>query len=267
MVHLLFFKVTICILIHDRFFDCTEARDVVGFFIINLSIQYITTSWSSLLLLFGLLLLFLSKGSFKFFLFLLEFNKSLSLFLNISWIIPVLLIRWSKWSLTIADFTFLNDCSCSSSVSFFSHQSSFGLLTSNLHCISRWSNSLNWSTGSITSAQLGFNNFVLFFGGEFSTKFCLFDLDSNINSLCVEISVCTIHIFQMIRFNVLGLFFRKMLMTISQRLNNWLSFIIFQNRKQYPFSKISRSYFDTSLQIESIIFSSTYHREHKMCLP
>ena len=88
-------SITIFFLIQVRFFNSVEARVIVNcVVVINVSIKNITTCDSTLFLLFRLLLLFLStKRSFKFFLFLLEINKSLPLFFYVFWIIPIIPIR------------------------------------------------------------------------------------------------------------------------------------------------------------------------------
>jgi hypothetical protein len=72
------------------------------------------------------------------------------------------------------------------------------------------------NNGSIVSIDLHFNDLVLFVSGKFSSVFCLFDLDFDINGLSVEVTVDTVHVLQMIGFDVLGLFVCVEVMAVSK---------------------------------------------------
>ena len=215
-----FISVTVLFFIQVRFFNSIETRVLIDCgAIIDISIENISTSGSCLLLFLRLLLLFLcSKGLLKIFLFLLEINKCLPLFFNIFWIIPIIPIRRYRSTAfsTISWSCSTINCTCQRIFSCLRFTQWIHLLTARITA----SITLTSNNSSCVPIDLRFYNLVLFFGSKFSSKFCLFNLDSNFNCLCIEISINTVHIFQMISFNILGLFLNKEFMSISKCLNN-----------------------------------------------
>ena len=205
VAYFLFFVIVTVHFFGIRFCNCTELRVLVNSSsIIDISIENISTCGSCLLLFLRLLLLFLCKRTFKFLLFLLEINESLSLFFDIFWIIPIVFPRSKR---STAFVILIWDNLSSSSITSLRNQSIFSLHTS-MRCIWNYRGSTcdNRTTG-ITSSKLILNNSVLFFRSKFSSFFCLFNLDSNINCLSIEVFINSIHIFRMIRLDILSLFF------------------------------------------------------------
>lgn len=119
----------------------------------------------------------------------------------------------------------------------------------------------NWS------CELGINNILFLNGCERSIELRLFNLDPQVNGLLIKVPIDTVHVPQVISFNIFLCLNNNIRLSLSKNFSDIFSIILLVKHSKFnPSGEVARSDFDTSSEIISVVLSPADHCKHEVGL-